>query len=92
MAEKLLIEEFADRVLIIDDKKSEIEGLVGQLKLHDMSFEFFLPNELEKKELRKARQLVFLDFKLDESRTEPAENVALIRKILKQLFHVFRSH
>lgn len=86
MAEKLLIEEFADRVLIIDDKKSEIEGLVGQLKLHDMSFEFFLPNELEKKELRKARQLVFLDFKLDESRTEPAENVALIRKILKQLF------
>lgn len=86
MAEKLLIEEFADRVLIIDDKKREVEGLVEQLKLHDMSFDFFLPNEVEKKELRKVRQLVFLDFKLDESRVEPAENIALIRKILKQLF------
>lgn len=88
MTEKLLIEEFADRILIIDDKKDEVEGLVEQLKLHDMSFEFFLPNELEKKELRKVRQLVFLDFKLDESRAEPAENIALIRKLLKQLFPI----
>ena len=86
MAGEMLIEEFADNVLIIDDRPEEVEGLKVQLASRDISFSFFLPSELEDKSLRKVRQLVFLDFKLDESRSEPAENISQIRKILKRLF------
>ncbi len=88
MSEKLLVEDFADSVLIIDDCREEVDGLIDQLKLNDILFDFYTPKELVDKKLCKIRQLVFLDFKLDASRPEPAENLSIVRGILQRLFPV----
>lgn len=71
--------------LIIDDNEDEIKGLKKELDAEGIYYTFYTPDDINKNEKPlKNHQLIFMDFSLDDTRTNPAENISLIRKALKR--------
>lgn len=73
-------------VLIIDNKEEEVSGLKQVLDTEGTYYTFYTPEEINNINKNvKNHQIIFMDFSLDDTRTNPAENISLIRKILKEL-------
>ena len=73
-------------VLIIDDKKDEITGLEEILSQKGIYSSFYTPEEInEIQNNLKNHQIIFMDFSLDDTKTNPTDNIALIRKALKKI-------
>lgn len=73
-------------VLIIDDKKEEITGLKEILFQKGIYSSFYTPEEInEIQNNLKNHQIIFMDFSLDDTKTNPTDNIALIRKALKKI-------
>lgn len=72
-------------VLIVDNKYEEVEGLISVLDSECIYHKFYAPDGIigEQKKL-KNHQIIFMDFSLDDSKTE-VDNIALIRKILNKI-------
>ena len=85
MASESLIEEFSESVLIIDDRRDEVEGLIAQLESCDVNVEYRTPDEFESKTFKRVRRIVFVDLKLDDSKSI-TDNIATIRKLFKEKF------
>ncbi len=85
-----MITDFIDSVLIIDDKKEEIENLAIKLQEEDISVKKQIINPQDKKfknikHLKKYRQLIFMDLSLDDS-IDIKNNVStVIRPILQKI-------
>ena len=71
-------------VLIIDNKEEEVSGLKQVLDTEGTYYTFYTPEEINNINKNvKNHQIIFMDFSLDDTRTNPA-NISLIRKILKE--------
>jgi len=89
-----MIADFVSRVIVIDDKKEEVEQLLKLLEKQDIDTSFFTPKDLDKTNRRKIiknRQLFFIDLSLDDSRSA-VENIAQIRRHLKSLTGKMSGH
>lgn len=82
MAEKLLIEEFAQTAVLVDNNPAEVQGLMEQLEASGILCKLYTPGELEKAPSKVLPHIVFLDLILDTSRSE-IDNIAKIRSILR---------
>ena len=72
--------------LIIDNKEDEVEGLQSVLRDEGIYYTFHTPAEIDGNEQKiKNHQIIFMDFSLDDTKTNPVENIALIRKALKKI-------
>ena len=72
--------------LIIDNKESEVEGLKNVLLKEGIYYTFYTPEDINKNEkIIKNHQIIFMDFSLDDTKTNPVENIGLIRKTLKEI-------
>ena len=72
--------------LIIDNKESEVEGLKNVLLKEGIYYTFYTPEDINKNEkIIKNHQIIFIDFSLDDTKTNPVENIGLIRKTLKEI-------
>lgn len=80
----ILIENFVDSVIIIDDKEKDITELQKILESKQIWCKHYLPEVLlnEKPKL-KNRKLIFLDLFIDESKAGLKDQLSLIRKIFK---------
>lgn len=86
-----MIDNFIDSVLIIDDKKEEIENLQKLLESKDIWVKYKNPKECSF-ELRN-RKIIFLDIYLSETATELKGHISEIRKILKAIIgHNFGTY
>jgi len=74
-------------VLIIDDNYDEIKSLESILDDEGIYHTYYTPDDIRgiQKQL-KNHQIIFMDFSLDDTKKE-AENISLIRKILKTICH-----
>lgn len=85
-----MITDFIDSVLIIDDKKEEIEDLAIKLQEEDISVQKQIIDPQDKKfknikHLKKYRQLIFMDLSFDDS-IDIKNNVStVIRPILQKI-------
>ncbi len=72
--------------LIIDNKEEEVEKLKCVLEAHGIYFSFFTPEDITalQKDF-KNHQIIFMDFSLDDSKTDPVININYIRKTLKKI-------
>ena len=87
MFEKCLIEDFVDSVLLIDDKRNEVEGLIEQLSSQDISVVYLTPDEFNNRSFKKLRRIIFVDLKLYDERSV-VDNIAKIRKLFETKFPV----
>lgn len=72
--------------LIVDNNKSEVDGLQGVLNVEGIYNTFYTPTEIDSNEHKfKNHQIIFMDFSLDDTKTNPVDNIALIRKALKKI-------
>lgn len=72
--------------LIIDDKEEEVKGLQGVLKDEGTYYTYYNPQEIADNGRKiKNHQIIFMDFSLDDTKTNPVENIALIRKTLEKI-------
>ena len=85
MPQKLMMEDFTDTVWVIDDNKDEALELIKQLHDNDIAAEYLSVEGFEGKSFKKLRRLIFLDLKLDDSRST-VDNIAKIRKLLSDKF------
>lgn len=82
---KIMVEEFINSALIIDDKESEIEKLLELLDQKDIWVKHHLPaNLLNQTTAFKNRKIIFLDLYVDETK-ELVPNIALIRNIFSKV-------
>lgn len=73
-------------VLIIDNKEDEVVGLEDVLTTQGTYFTFYTPEKLNDSENTiKNHQIIFMDFSLDDTKTNPVDNISLIRKALKKI-------
>ncbi|MDD2524469.1 MAG: hypothetical protein PHT81_06470 [Endomicrobiaceae bacterium] len=77
-----MITEFINRVVIIDNKLAEVDGLKKVLQDHDIVYEFFSPTTVNDINFKKNRQLIFLDLSLDDSKSM-TDNIAQIRILFR---------
>lgn len=85
-----MVEDFIDSVLIIDDKKEEIDGLKSYFEEKDVWVTYFNPPK-DKQEIDsiskpfKNRKLLFLDLRIDETK-ETIDNISvIIRPLLRKV-------
>jgi len=77
------IQDFADRVLIIDNKEDEIADLVKELENLDIEVTTVIPPaDNEMPTLKKNRQLVFVDLMLDENEALAKSNISRLVTLL----------
>ncbi len=82
---KIMVEEFIDSALIIDDKTTEVEKLLELLEQKDIWVKHHLPEDLIKQTtVFKNRKIIFLDLYVDEAK-ELVPNIALIRNIFSKV-------
>ncbi len=85
-----MIKEFIDSVLIIDDKEEEIKDLKNLFKEKDIWVTYFNPPK-EKQEIEEIstafrnRKLIFLDLRIDETKTTIDNISVIIRPLLKKI-------
>ncbi|MCR5077900.1 MAG: hypothetical protein K6A82_07690 [Prevotella sp.] len=79
------ITDSVNSVLIIDDKKDEVEGLIEVLKKNDIYYLFYNPEDEDSPIPRKNRQIIFCDLYLNSTTTKLTGNIALLRKTLKKI-------
>lgn len=85
-----MLNEFINSVLIIDDKEDEVSGLIELLKKHDIWVKHINPPK-EKEEIEnkfnpiRNRKLIFLDLKLDETKSTKDNISTIIRPLLTAL-------
>ncbi len=85
-----MIEEFVDSVLIIDNKFNEVEDLKKVLEERDIWVTYLDPpkekNQIEQisKSFR-TRKLIFLDLKIDDTKTVNDNISVIIRPLLKKI-------
>ena len=73
-------------VLIIDDKEEETRKLRAILSQKGIYSSFYTPEKInEIQNNLKNHQIIFMDFSLDDSRTNPLDNIGLIRKALQKI-------
>lgn len=72
--------------LIVDNKHDEVEELEKILHKEGIYYSFYTPQAIdEEQKAFKNHQIIFMDFSLDDTRTNPVENISLIRKALKKI-------
>lgn len=85
-----MIEEFIDSVLIIDDSKNEVEGLIEVLEKRDIWITYLKPPK-EKQQIDRItkpyrnRQLIFLDLRIDETKKTIDNISTIIRPLLSKI-------
>jgi len=86
----VMIEEFIDSVLIIDDKEEEIKDLKNLLEKKDIWVTYYNP-PTEKHKIDKItsrfrnRKLLFLDLRIDEAKTTIDNISVILRPLLKKI-------
>lgn len=81
-----MLQDFITSALIIDDKESDIKGLLEYLNLKDIWAKHYTPEQLEKiASPINNRKLVFLDLFLDEG-DKLEGNISKIRKYFSNIF------
>lgn len=80
--EQMSIEQFTNNVLIIDDQKKEVSGLMMVLENKGINYSFYTPSSIKNKKI-KAKQLIFCDLFLSETSSELQGNISELRRILK---------
>ena len=80
--------------LIVDNKHEDVEGLEDVLRDEGTYYTFYTPEEIySSQKVFKNHQIVFMDFSLDDTKTNPVDNIVLIRKALKKICtHDFGSY
>lgn len=72
--------------LIVDNKHDEVEELEKILYKEGIYYRFYTPQTIDdEKKVFKNHQIIFMDFSLDDTKTNPVENIGLIRKMLKKI-------
>lgn len=80
------IANFIKSALIIDNKESEVEELKNVLESQGIYYSFYTPDNIATTQKDfKNHQVIFMDFSLDDSKTDPVININYIRKILKKI-------
>ena len=80
------IADYIKSALIIDNKEDEVKGLKDVLDAEGIYYSFYTPDDIDNNEKPlKNHQIIFMDFSLDDTRTNPVENISLIRKALKRV-------
>lgn len=83
------IQDFADRVFIIDNKEDEIEDLKRLCEEQDIDVTVFNPEtDDEPYTLKKNRQLIFADLMLDEDVSKYKSNLSRLIKLLSDIIPV----
>ena len=84
-----MINSFIDSVLIIDDKRDEVEGLITIFNELDIWTTHYSPpkekSEIEKLSQLRNRKLIFLDLRLDESQKTKYNIQAVIRPLFERI-------
>ncbi|WP_024753553.1 hypothetical protein [Treponema phagedenis] len=80
----MMIEQFIDNVLIIDDKPNEVEKLVSTLEECDIRCSSYTPANIKGKRI-KTKQIIFCDVFLSETDTTLQGNISELRSILKNI-------
>jgi len=81
---KIMVTDFIDSVLIIDDKEEEVKALQKVLEDEDICVQFINPTGKKATDLpvlKKNRDLIFMDLSLDDDE-KMIGNISKIRKIL----------
>lgn len=80
------IQDFADRVFVIDNLNDEIEDLLRLFKELDINVTVYSPGQDgEPQSLKKNRQLFFVDLMLDEDVSKAKSNVARLIMLLSKI-------
>ena len=80
------IQDFADRVLIIDNREDEIKDLKRLCEEQDIDVTVFNPEtDDEPPTLKKNRQLIFVDLMLDEDASKAKSNLSRLVMLLSKL-------
>lgn len=82
----IMIEEFIDSALIIDDKFEEVENLKTHLESKDIWVKHLFPRDIESSKAPvKNRKVIFLDLFISETSKNLKGNIAEIRNILSKI-------
>lgn len=83
------IQDFADRVFIIDNREDEIKDLKRLLEEQDIDVSVFNPEtDGEPHALKKNRQLIFVDLMLDEDASKKKSNLSRLIMLLSKIIPV----
>lgn len=78
----MMIEQFIDNVLIIDDKPDEVQELINVLNKYDIYSSSYTPEEIKGQTI-KNKQIIFCDLFLSKTDTTVPGNISELRNILK---------
>jgi len=84
---KMILSEFINRVLVVDDKPEEVAGLLNVLSKEDILCESYEPEDLEMVQLSKNRELIVVDLFLNviDSSAGAKGQISYIRHLLKKV-------
>lgn len=78
--------DFVNNVLIVDDKQDEIQGLKDVLQANDIAVDVLTPENFKERKLRK-KELLFLDFRLNDNSDFKTIMSTVIRPLLQLHFN-----
>ena len=81
----MFIENFINRAIVVDNKKDEGEALAKMLEAYDIDVVNFHYGEEPMRTFSRNRQLIFIDFLLNEDLRQINENVSLVISALSEL-------
>lgn len=85
MPQTMLIDEFVNSVIIVDNKDDEMKDLVKVFVQRDIRVDSFLYGEEDLKSFRRNRQLIFIDLLLNENPGQAVENMSMLINTLHEL-------
>lgn len=81
----MLLEEFVDSAIVVDNVDKELIPLVEKLKEKDIRVDSFLYGRDELRSFHRNRQLVFIDMILNENSGQDAENMSMVIDTVSKL-------
>jgi hypothetical protein len=81
----MMVEEFVNNVIIVDDKPEEIKDLEMELANNDISFQSYTPEGLKKRIFCKSKQLLFMDLLINDNQNDILGNISTMRKLLENI-------
>jgi hypothetical protein len=81
----MLLDEFVQSAIVVDNIKKELSPLVDMLKKKDIRVDSFLYGQEELRTFKRNRQLIFIDLLLNENANQEVENMSLLIDALNTL-------
>lgn len=82
---EIMMLDYIDRVVIVDDSKNEIKALEEMLKGQDIDVCSYDPEQAKNVQLNRNRQLLFFDLSLDDGKSITDNISTILRPILMHM-------